>query len=76
MININVTTKARGTSDCPRSFHGAQVVGSMRRPHDKGERAVGFMVMVSTTTATGGGKGAEAQTFPGFTGLGRGERTS
>jgi hypothetical protein len=37
-------------------------------PPDKGERAVGFMV--STTTGTGeGGRGAEAQTFPGLTGL-------
>ena len=28
--------------------------------------------MVSTTTGTGGGKGAEEQYFPGFTGLGGG----
>jgi hypothetical protein len=40
--------------------HCARVVGGMQRPHDKGERAVGFMV--STTTGTGGGgKGAEEQ---------------
>ena len=40
-------------------------------PHDKGEEAVGFMV--STTTGTGGGKGAEAQTLPGLTGLSGGQ---
>ena len=34
-------------------MHGARVVGGMQKPHDKGERAVGFMV--STTTGTGGG---------------------
>ena len=35
------------------AVHGAQVVGGMQKPHDKGERAVGFMV--STTTGTGEG---------------------
>ena len=29
------------------------LTGGMHRPHDKGEKAVGFMV--STTTGTGGG---------------------
>ena len=36
-------------------MHGARVVGGMQKPHDKGERAVGFMV--STTTGTGGVRG-------------------
>ena len=47
----------------------AQVVGGMQKePHDKGEKAVGFMV--STTTGTGGGgKRAEGQTFSGLRGL-------
>ena len=36
--------------------------------HDKGERAVGFMVSITTGTGRGG-KGAEAQKFPGLTGL-------
>ncbi len=43
-------------------MYGAQVVGGMQRPHDKCEKAVGFVV--STTTGTGGDKGAEAQTVP------------
>jgi hypothetical protein len=36
------------------AVYGAQVVGGMQRPHDKGEKAVGFMV--STTTGTRGGE--------------------
>ncbi len=44
-------------------LHGAQVVGDMHRPHDKAERAVGFMVSTTTGTGTGGGgKGAEERT--------------
>ena len=44
----------QGSWDCLMftAVHGAQVVGGMQKPHDKGERAVGFMV--STTTGTGG----------------------
>ena len=38
------------------AVHGAQVVGgTQKEPHDKGEKAVGFMV--STTTGTGEGYG-------------------
>ena len=50
-----------GRARCPSRGWYAQ------EPHDKGEKVVGFMV--STTTGTGGGKGAEGQTFSGFTGL-------
>ena len=35
------------------AVHGAQVVGGMQKPHDKGERAVGFMV--STNNGDRGG---------------------
>ncbi len=35
-----------------------------KEPHDKGEKAVGFMV--STTTGTGGVRGLEAQNVPGL----------
>ncbi len=41
------------------AVHGAQVVGGMQKPHDKGERAVGFMV--STTTGTGDRGGGEVK---------------
>ncbi len=37
------------------AVHGAQDVGGMQRPHDKGERAVVFMV--STTTHNGDREG-------------------
>ena len=46
----------QGSCDClvSTAVHGAQVVGgTQNEPHDKGEKAVGFMV--STTTGTWGG---------------------
>ncbi len=45
------------------AVHGAHVVGGMQRPHDKGEKAVGFMV--STTTGTGGGVNGLKNKLPG-----------
>jgi len=51
--------------------HGVQV-GDRGSPHDKGERAVGFMV--STTTGKGGGKKAEGQDVLWLTRPGRGEQ--
>ncbi len=41
------------------AVHGAQVVGGMQKPNDKGERAVGFMVSTTTRTGGRGGKWAE-----------------
>ena len=55
---LNVHCRAR----CPsRGWY-------IKEPHDKGEKAVGFMV--STTTGNrGGDKWAEGQNFPALTGL-------
>ncbi len=50
------------------AVHGAQVVGGMQKTHDKGERAVGWVYGLDHN-GDRGGKGAEGQTFSGFTGL-------
>jgi hypothetical protein len=56
------------------AVHGAQVVGGMQKePHDKGEKAVGFMVSTTTGNRGGGGRGAEGQNFPALTGLSGGQ---
>ncbi len=47
------TTRRVGLLNVHGLQHGARVVGGMHRPHNKDERAAGFMV--STSTGAGGG---------------------